>query len=326
MHYLITGGAGFIGSHLCETLIRNGHSVTAIDNLSSGSQNNVQGLLGKDSFKVCYRSLLDIEEEELAALISDASVVVHLAASVGVESISRNYINTIRNNFISTETMLRICARQRKRFVMSSTSEVYGNLGTMDSFNEENAISLQSPLRSRRGAYACSKALGEYLALSYHDTSELPVTVVRIFNATGPRQSADSGMVVPRFVTQAIKNEPLTIFGNGLQSRCFSHVQDVCNGIIALCENPDTAGEIYNIGNDREISILDLARSVVEITGSSSTIGFAPQTEGRISEIYRRVPDLSKIKSATGYQPSLGIAEIISDVSEYMRQKLGTTE
>jgi UDP-glucose 4-epimerase len=320
MHYLVTGGAGFIGSHLCELLVSNGHHVTAVDNLSSGSEHNLRALRDDRSVAIHRGSLMEMGEGEIAGLIDLADVVVHLAASVGVESIARNYINTIRNNFISTDAIVRVCAQRGKRLLISSTSEVYGSLGPSKPFSEDGPLSMESPLRSRRGGYACSKALGEYLALSYYDSCGLPVTIARIFNATGPRQSAESGMVVPRFVSQAIRNAPLTVFGSGNQSRCFSHVKDVCRAIVLICERPETAGEIYNIGNDSEINILTLAKTVIELIGSSSEIKFAPLSEGRVAEVYRRVPNLAKIRAATGYQPSFGVREIVADVQAYMKE------
>src|SRR5216684_1100662 len=268
MRALITGGAGFIGSHLADALLAAGHSVTAIDNLSTGSRGNVEHLLERPQFQLVVDDVLN--EPHVARLVSQADVVFHLAAAVGVKWIIDHPLLSIRTNLRATEIVLEQASRSKTKVVLASTSEVYGknNQGPL----REDADSIIGPTTITRWLYANTKATDEFLAYAYHRERALPVVIVRFFNTVGPRQTGRYGMVVPRFVRQALRGEPITVYGDGRQTRCFTYVEDVVTAMLALIENPRAVGEVFNVGQGREVSIDDLANLVRELTGSASQI------------------------------------------------------
>jgi len=321
MRYLITGGAGFIGSYLAEALIRDGGEVYIIDDLSTGSIENVDALRGQPRFHYTIDTIAN--EPVLAELVDRCDTIFHLAAAVGVELIVESPVRTIETNIYGTELVLKHAAKKRKRVLIASTSEVYGK-GSRIPFHEDDDMVFGSSTKGR-WAYACSKAIDEFLAISYWKEREVPTTVLRLFNTIGPRQTGRYGMVVPRFVRQALLGEPLTVFGDGLQSRCFTYVGDVVSALTSVADLEGAAGEIYNVGSDQEITILDLARKVRTLTGSASEIVHIPYDEAYeagFEDMRRRVPDISKIQEATGYRPSLTIEQILPRVIAFERSRL----
>jgi UDP-glucose 4-epimerase len=310
---LITGGAGFIGSHLAEALLDLGQRVRVIDDLSTGRIQNIAHLKKHERFRCCIDAVQN--EKVLTELIDECDVIYHLAASVGVKLIVEQPSRTIRNNIENTGLVLKLAAEKRKRVVVTSTSEVYGK-ATSFPFDEEQDILLGCPQRSR-WSYACSKALDEFLALAYFKEKELPVVIARLFNTVGPRQTDAYGMVIPAFVKQALAGEPITVYGSGRQTRCFAHVRDVVQALIALAGNPAAIGQIINVGSDREISIEDLAKLVKEVTRSSSAIVKIPYDEAYeegFEDMQRRVPSLARLLKLTGLRPAGDLTEIIQDV------------
>jgi UDP-glucose 4-epimerase len=313
MRVLITGGAGFIGSHLSEALLEGGHGVSVLDNLSTGAIDNIQHLKGRAGFE--YRIDTVFNEPIAAEMIDRADVVFHFAAAVGVKLIVQEPVRTIETNVHGTEVILRHAAKKRKLVVIASTSEVYGK-STSVPFREDADLVLGATTR-HRWAYACSKALDEFLALAYWKEKRLPIIVVRFFNTVGPRQTGQYGMVVPTFVRQALSGEPITVFGDGTQSRSFTYVGDVVDALLKLMVEPRAIGEVFNIGNTEEVSIRGLAERVKALTGSRSeivTIPYDQAYEAGFEDMPRRVPDLSKAEALIGYRPSVGLDEIIRRV------------
>lgn len=317
-HNLITGGAGFVGSHLAEALLERGEAVTVIDDLSTGAISNLDGCRQHPKFRYHIGNIMDVPL--MAELVDRADRVYHLAAAVGVRLIVEKPVHTIETNIRGTEIVLNLAARKKKKILITSTSEVYGK-STKIPFSEGDDLVFGSTTRPR-WAYACSKAIDEFLALAYHHEQNLPVVVVRLFNTVGPRQTGQYGMVIPRFVKQALANEPITVYGDGSQSRAFGFVGDVVGALVALMDTQGAEGQVFNIGNDSEITIADLARLIREKTGSSSEIRFIPFEEAyddKFEDLARRVPDLSKIKAMVDYEPKLSVEEIVERVIEYFR-------
>lgn len=311
--YLVTGGAGFIGSHLCEHLLSGGSSVLVLDDLSTGCLSNLDRCSGHDGFRLVVGSVLD---QQLArGLVNQSRRVVHLAAAVGVENIIRQPVETIETNIRGTENILRAADMKHTPVFIASTSEVYGKSDAIP-FREDGDIVLGATSRSR-WSYACSKAADEFLALAYHKAKGLPVVIGRLFNTVGPRQSGRYGMVLPRFIEQAASGQPMTVFGNGLQTRCFSLVTEIVEAIAGLILQPEAIGRVVNIGSTQEISIMDLALKVRELSGSSSEIVLVPYDEAYpedFEDMQRRVPDVSLIRSLIGTSPTTDIDGIINAI------------
>lgn len=317
-HALITGGAGFIGSHLSERLLENGQEVTIIDNLSTGRFENIAHLTGNPRF---HYAIEDIRHAAVMdRLVSQCDVIYHLAAAVGVFSIVHSPIDTLEVNVGGTEIMLQTAKRYRRRVLIASTSEVYGK-GVKVPFSEDDDRIL-GPTTKSRWSYAASKELDEFLALAYHKSAGLPVTIFRLFNTVGPRQVGNYGMVVPRFVRWALNGEPIQIYGDGQQSRCFGNVFDVVSAICALGSRDDVLGEVYNIGSNQEVTILELAHKVKERTGSSSEIVKIPYEQAYevgFEDMRRRVPDVRKIKAAVGWTPVTPLETTIDQIIAYFK-------
>lgn len=318
MKALLTGGAGFVGSHLAAALLAAGHSVEVIDDLSTGSLDNITPFAGNPRFQYTIDTVMN--DAVVGEMVDRADVVFHLAAAVGVKLIVEAPVRTIETNVHGTEVILKQAVRDKKPVVIFSTSEVYGK-STAVPF-AETADLVMGPTSKHRWAYACSKALDEFLALAYYKERQLPAIIVRLFNTVGPRQTGRYGMVIPNFVRQALANEPITVFGDGTQSRAFTYVGDVVGGLIKLIETPGTAGEVFNIGNHEEITIMDLARKVRTLADSSSEIVLIPYDkayEAGFEDMPRRVPDLRKIGAAVGYTPTVGLDEILTRVIAHER-------
>lgn len=318
MRVLITGGAGFIGSHLSEALLGSGHQVHVLDNLSTGSISNIAHLKGRAGFTYDIDSVDN--ESLLAELIDNADVIFHFAAAVGVKLIVEQPVHTIETNVHGTEVVLKHANKKKKLVVIASTSEVYGK--SIDVPFREDADLVMGPTPKHRWAYACSKAIDEFLALAYWKERKLPVVIVRFFNTVGPRQTGQYGMVIPNFVRQALAGEPITVFGDGTQCRSFTHVSDVVRALTALMSEPKAIGEVINIGNIEEVSIMGLAEKVKAMTGSSSAIKLIPYDEAYESgfeDMPRRLPDLTKIRRMIGYEPTHTLESILKDVIEYFR-------
>lgn len=316
MRALITGGAGFIGSHLAESLAVQGREVTVLDDLSTGRRENVAHLAGIPGFRLVVGSVLD--ESVLAPLVEQADVVFHLAAAVGVKLVMDSPIHTIHTNVAGTENVLKAANRYKKRVLVASTSEVYGK-GHALPFREDADLVLGPPDKTRWG-YATSKLMDEFLALAYAREHDLRVTVVRLFNTVGPRQSSRYGMVLPNFVKWALADEPITIHGEGTQTRSFTWVGDVVWAMTALVNEPRAAGQVFNIGNGEEISIRDLALRVRRLTGSRSELTFTPYAQAfdpGFEDMPRRVPDISKLRRQVGYEPRVQLDGIIQSVIQY---------
>jgi UDP-glucose 4-epimerase len=319
MKILITGGAGFIGSHLADKLISQGHEITVIDDLSTGRYSNVEHLEDTPNFRLIIDTVLN--EKLMEDLIRDTDHVYHMASAVGVRLIMERPVKTIETIFRGTDVVLGFCSRYRKRVLIPSTSEVYGK-GASIPFREDDDL-LTGATDKHRWAYACAKTLDEFLALAHWKETRLPVAVVRLFNTVGPRQTGQYGMVVPRFVHSAIRNEPITIHGDGTQSRCFGHVSDVVDGLVKLLESPSCFGQVINLGNDEETSIKDLAEKAIAFTGSKSELQYIPYEEAYgegFEDMRRRVPSLEKAKRLIGYQPTRTLENIINDVAAEYRK------
>ena len=320
MRALITGGAGFIGSHLSETLLDRGHDVLILDNLSTGSIDNISHLKGRPGFEYFIDSVNN--EPLLAELIDRSDVVFHFAAAVGVKLIVEQPVYTIETNVHGTEVVLKHANKKKKLVVIASTSEVYGKSDDVP-FREDSDL-VMGPTPKHRWAYACSKAIDEFLALAYWKERKLPVIIVRFFNTVGPRQTGQYGMVIPNFVRQALAGEPITVFGDGTQSRSFTHVADVVNALLKLVTEPKAIGEVINIGNIQEVTIMQLAERVRELSGSKSTIKCIPYEEAYESgfeDMPRRVPALQKVEGLIGYAPKHGLDDILVQVIDYFRKK-----
>lgn len=320
MRFLITGGAGFIGSHLAERLLQRGDTVVLLDNLSTGSMENIRHL--KSSERMSYH-LDNMENRQLLAeLVDDADVIVHLAAAVGVKLIVESPVRTIETNVNGTQLILEAACKKRKLVLTASTSEVYGK-NTNVPFHEDADLVL-GPTTKGRWSYAASKALDEFLALSYWKEKKLPVIVVRLFNTVGPRQTGRYGMVLPNFVKSALDGKPISVYGNGQQSRCFCDVRDTVEALTRLIDTPRSVGEVVNVGNTEEISIEALARLVKERTRSCSPIEFIPYDqayEPGFEDMMRRVPSVDKLQALTGFRPQTPLNEIIDRVTAYFQSK-----
>jgi UDP-glucose 4-epimerase len=325
LHSLVTGGAGFIGSHLCERLLGEGHRVTAIDDFSTGSRANIAHLASDDRFELIEGTVLD--EALMERLIARAGRVFHLASAVGVRLIMEQPVKTIETIFNGSDVVLRHCAAHHTRVVITSTSEVYGK-GVAIPFREDEDTR-SGATSKHRWAYACAKALDEFLALAHFKESRLPVAIVRLFNTVGPRQTGQYGMVVPRFVGAALRNEPLVVYGDGSQARCFAHVLDVVEGLSRILEQEACFGKVTNLGADDEITINDLAARIVEVTGSRSRIDHVPSEAvygDGFEDMLRRVPSLERARELIGYRPRRDLRSIIEDVAASMRAQEGPCE
>ena len=318
MRTLITGGAGFIGSHLADRLIDEGHEVWVLDDLSTGSMNNIDHLVDHPRFHFRLGSVL--KKAVVGPLVDRVDTVFHMAAAVGVKLIVTNPTRTIETNIRGSEVVLQAAAKKGKLVVMASTSEVYGKAPKVP-YSEDDDLLLGPTTKSRWG-YACSKAIDEYLALAYARERELPVIIVRFFNTVGPRQTGRYGMVLPSFVRQALGNEPITVYGTGQQLRCFGYVSEVVEAVLRLIETPSAFGQVFNVGCDREISINALAELVRERAGSDSEIVHIPYEEvydEGFEDLQRRVPDVRKLEGCIGYRPTMEIADIVDRVIEFTR-------
>lgn len=322
MRALITGGAGFVGSHLAEHLLAQGHEVLILDNLSTGSIDNIAHLKGRPGFD--YRIDSVSNEPLVAELVDRSDVVFHLAAAVGVKLIVEQPVHTIETNVHGTEVVLKHASKKKKLVFIASTSEVYGK--STDVPFREDADLVLGPTSKHRWAYACSKLIDEFLALAYWKERRLPVVIVRLFNTVGPRQTGQYGMVLPTFVRQALTGEPMTVFGDGMQSRSFTYVGDVVDALAKLAINPQAVGQVFNIGSTEEITIGDLAERVRAVTGSRSAIRFVPYDEAYetgFEDMPRRVPDIGKIHGLIGFEPRVPLDDTIRRVVEYMSVELG---
>src|SRR5438128_2991394 len=319
MRVLITGGAGFVGSHLAEALLDRGDEVFILDNLSTGSIDNVVHLKSNPKFHYTIDTVSN--EPVLAELVDRCDIVVHLAAAVGVKLIVEQPVHTIETNVHGTEVVLKHANKKKKLVLIASTSEVYGK--SADVPFREDADLVLGPTSKHRWAYACSKMIDEFLALAYWKERKLPVIVVRLFNTVGPRQTGQYGMVVPNFVRQALTGEPITVFGDGLQSRSFTYVGDVVRAMVALINEPRAVGQVFNIGNGNEISMRALAARIKELTASRSEIVTVPYErayEAGFEDMPRRVPDIGRIQALVGYRPTVDLDETLTRVIEHFRQ------
>ncbi len=319
-HALITGGAGFIGSHLTDYLLKQDYKVTIIDNLSTGRFDNIQHQEKNPNFRFAIDDIRNIHITD--RFVSECDVIFHMAAAVGVQKIIEEPINTIETNIGGTEILLKAARRYRKKIMVASTSEVYGK-GVSFPFTEEDD-SLLGPTSKSRWSYAASKAIDEFLALAYHYEVGLPVVLFRLFNTIGPRQTGQYGMVVPRFVKWALNNEPIQVYGDGEQSRSFGNVYDIVDAIYRLSLSEEAVGELYNIGNNQEITILELAKLVKERSGSQSEIQIIPYDEAYktpgFEDFRRRVPGIDKIGNAVGWEPSTDLTATIDQIIDYYRE------
>lgn len=323
IHNLITGGSGFIGSHLTEALLAAGEHVTVIDDLSTGSIRNLDAIHSHPHLQVHIGSIMDIPL--MTELVDRADRIWHLAAAVGVRLILEKPVHTIQTNIRGTEIILDLASRKNRPTLITSTSEVYGK-STQVPFREHADLVFGSTTRPR-WAYACSKAIDEFLALAYHHEQQMPIRIARLFNTVGPRQTGQYGMVIPRFVSQALAGQPITVYGDGSQTRAFGDVEDVVRGLIGLMNAPDTAGQVFNLGNETEITIADLARLIIAKANSSSTLHFIPFEQAydeHFEDLARRVPDLTRIRTAINYTPTRDIHQIIERVLQWTRSQNDT--
>jgi UDP-glucose 4-epimerase len=316
--YLITGGAGFIGSHLSEELLARGHHVSVIDNLSTGSIANIAHLKSEDMFSYIIDDITN--EPLLAELIDDCDIIFHLAAAVGVKLIVEHPVETIETNIYGTQLVFKHATKKKRKVVLASTSEVYGKSDNIP-FSESDNMVLGSTEKSR-WSYAASKAVDEFLALSYTKEKKLPTVIVRLFNTVGPRQVGHYGMVVPRFINQALSGGPITVYGDGTQSRCFCYVQDSVSGLISLSENEKAVGNVFNLGTNEEITINKLAQKVQQLVNPDARIDHIPYEqayEEGFEDMRRRVPDISKISSLTGFKPTRNIDDILKLTADFIK-------
>ena len=316
MRFLITGGCGFIGSHLAETIVARGDEVVIIDNQSTGSIKNLQNIESKVKF--IAGDILD--KALLQKNVSEADYVVHLAAALGVLNIVNKPLQSLKINIQGTENVLEWADKFKKPVLIASTSEVYGKNDKVP-LNEEDDRIIGHPLKSR-WSYSEAKAVDESLAYFYYLENKLPIRIVRFFNTVGPRQVGQYGMVVPRFVTAALRNESIQVYGSGDQIRCFCHVSDAIRALLLVIDSDKAIGQVFNVGNNQQISIMDLAKKVIEITGSKSEINKIPYSEAYpagFEDMQRRVPDISKIKNALGWSPAIGLDQIIRDIADFHR-------
>jgi len=322
MKALVTGGAGFIGSHLSEYLLAQGHEVAIIDDLSTGRLENIQHLTSNPRFHFAIDTIMN--EVVMDRLASECEVIYHLAAAVGVELIVHSPVHTIETNIMGTAAVFRVANRYRRKVVLTSTSEIYGKSDKAPFAEDDDRV--LGPTTRSRWSYSTSKAVDEFLALAYHKERGLPVVIVRLFNTIGPRQTGRYGMVVPRFVAQALGGRILTVYGDGKQTRCFADVRDIVRGIVALAECPQAEGQVFNLGSTCEIAIADLARLVLAITGSQSEIVYIPYDhayESGFEDLQRRVPDISRVQQLIGWTPTIPLEESIRAVAEHLRENGG---
>jgi len=321
MKVFITGGAGFIGSHLAELLLGDGHRVLVLDDLSTGQMANIEPFLQNEKFGYRIGSVMDAPL--VAELVDRCDATVHLAAAVGVRLIVEQPVRTIETNVHGTEVVLEAVARKQKPIVIASSSEVYGKSAKVP-FREDDDLML-GPTTHSRWAYACSKALDEWLGLAFARERGLPVTIVRLFNTVGPRQTGRYGMALPTFAGQALRGEPITVFGTGEQSRCFGHVRDVTRAIVKLLETPAARGQVFNVGSDREVTINDVAKMIRDAAGSSSEIVRVPYEQAYaegFEDMLRRVPSVDKLEHVVGFKPSTPLEKIVEDVVADQRRLL----
>jgi len=320
MNYLITGGAGFIGSHLAETLLQKGEEVAIIDDLSTGSILNIEHFKANRRFHYVLDTM--INRAIMSELVDRADIIVHLAAAVGVRLIVESPVRTIETNIKGTELVLELASKKKKRVVIASTSEVYGKASKVPFCEDDDLV--MGATNKGRWSYAGSKMIDEFLALAYWKEKQVPTVVVRLFNTVGPRQTGQYGMVVPRFVGQALRGEPITVYGDGSQRRCFTWVGDVVQALTAFSEHPGAVGEIVNLGNTEEVTILELAKRTKGLTGSASPIVFVPYEQAYAAgfeDMPRRVPSIEKAHRLIGYRPTLGLDGILKSVIEHMEQR-----
>ena len=316
MRVLITGGAGFIGSHLSDAYLNRGDEVFIIDDLSTGSFENIRHLKDHPSFHYTIESVH--HQHIMAELVDQCDVIFHLAAAVGVKLIVESPVNTIETNVHGTEVVLSLANKKKKKVLIASTSEVYG-LSTQVPFKEDGNLVMGATTKGR-WSYACSKAIDEFLALAYWREKKLPTIVVRLFNTVGPRQTGQYGMVIPTFVKQALSDRPITVYGDGKQSRCFCFVGDVVGALMKLMDDEQAVGEVFNVGSNQEITIGDLARKVKELTTSESEIVLVPYDEAYeegFEDMPRRIPDISKVKEQIGFQPQMNLDGILRSVIDF---------
>jgi UDP-glucose 4-epimerase len=319
-HYLITGGAGFIGSHMADLLLAAGHHVHAIDNLSTGRASNIEHLTGNARFDFTHASIDD--EPTLERLAGQSQVIIHLAAAVGVKLVVEHPVQTIETNIFGTERALKAALRNKCKILIASTSEVYGK-GAKFPFHEDDDVLLGATSKNRWG-YAASKMVDEFLGLAYAQEFNLDVVLLRLFNTVGVRQTGRYGMVIPRFVRQALNNEPITVYGDGTQQRCFCDVRDTTRAIASLAQNPGATGRVFNIGGTEEVSMLQLARRIADMAGSRSAIKLVPYSEAYqpgFEDMQRRVPDTSRIEALTGWRPTINLDAILRNVITHERAR-----
>lgn len=323
MKVLITGGAGFIGSHLAERYLERGDEVYIIDDLSTGSMDNIEHI--KANHKFTYYIDTVRHERLLAELVDTCDIIYHLAAAVGVKLIVESPVYTIETNIQGTDIVLKLAAKKRKRVLVASTSEVYGKREHVP-FREDDDL-VMGPTSKGRWSYACSKAIDEFMAIAYWKEKLVPTVIARLFNTVGPRQTGRYGMVIPNFVRQALAGQDITVYGDGSQTRCFTHVSDVVGALMGLAENFEAVGEVYNIGSNHEVTILQLAERIKQLTQSNSRIVFVPYEdayEEGFEDMMRRVPDTTKIHNLIGYTPKSNLDEILTSVIEFQRRKMAT--
>lgn len=321
--YLLTGGAGFIGSHLSERLLAAGHRVLVVDDLSTGSRDNIAHLLDRPRYQFARAGITD--RLVLDRMASEADVIIHLAAAVGVNLVVEHPVHTIETNVMGTEVVLKTALRYNTRVLLASTSEVYGK-GARIPFREDDDVLLGPTSKSRWG-YAASKMVDEFLGLAYVREFGLDVVCFRLFNTVGPRQTGRYGMVIPEFVGRALRGEPIRVFGDGTQSRCFCHVRDVVRALHGLADHPDSGGQVVNVGGAEEISILQLANTIKDMTKSSSPIVLVPYDEAYapgFEDMQRRVPDTTKIRELVDWRPESTLVDILRDVIDYERSRLAS--
>jgi UDP-glucose 4-epimerase len=316
LRVLITGGAGFIGSHLADAYLQRGDEVYAIDDLSTGSIENIQHLKAHERFHYTIDSVHN--QPVVAELVDQCDVIFHLAAAVGVKLIVESPVRTIETNVRGTEVVLSLANKKKRKVLVASTSEVYG-LSTQVPFREDGNLVMGATTKGR-WSYACSKAIDEFLALAYWREKKLPTVVVRLFNTVGPRQTGQYGMVIPTFVRQALAGRPITVYGDGQQTRCFGYVGDVVGALVKLMDSPEAVGQVFNIGSNEEVTILGLAERVKELTGSESEIVFVPYDEAYeegFEDMPRRVPDITKVNSLVGFRPEMSLDGILQSVINF---------
>lgn len=320
MNYLITGGAGFIGSHLAEALLKQGEEVAIIDDLSTGSILNIEHLKANRRFHYVLDTVMN--RAIMSELVDRADIIMHLAAAVGVRLIVESPVRTIETNIKGTELVLELAGKKKKKVLIASTSEVYGKAVKVPFCEDDDLV--MGPTNKGRWSYACSKMIDEFLALAYWREKKVPTVVVRLFNTVGPRQTGQYGMVVPRFVSQARRGEPITVYGDGRQRRCFTWVGDVVQALIALSEHPGAVGEVFNLGSTEEVTILELAERAKGLTGSTSPITFVPYEQAYAAgfeDMLRRVPSIDKTHRLIGYRPTLALDGILKSVNEYFERR-----